>query len=418
MMNPVRLMSITLKSLKSHIFRTILASLGVVLGVGSVVGMTSISEGARKTSIEQIRSLGIDNIILTSHELKQAMEDASTDSRLVSFGITKRDLDRIEKFDNIEKIVPVRDLEQKVYTRGLLTDINLYGTTEDFLDISYSKLVDSRSRYFNKIDSDKYSKVCVIGTDAARTLFAYEDPIGQLLEVGKNSYKVIGVIKNDFGYEVGNLRSLNNQIFIPFSTGTATYGNRILDTSTWQFNQVYAHKVNIRVKDVKSLVNTAARIKNFLRVEHSGKDYRITVPLELVKQQEKTQKVFTIVMGSIAAISLLVGGIGIMNIMLANIYERTREIGTRRALGATQSDIVLQFLCESTLMTGIGGGIGIAVGFAIAFVVEKYGGMETVVSMTSLVLSFSVAVGTGIIFGTYPAYQASKLDPVVALRRE
>ena len=418
MMNPVRLMSITFKSLKSHIFRTVLASLGVVLGVGSVVGMTSISEGARKTSLEQIRSLGIDNIILTSKKIKKAVEDSSADSRLVSFGITKRDLDRISKFENIEQIVPIRDLEQKVYVRGLLTDINMYGTTADFLDISYSRMIGSKSRFFNIFDSEKYTKVCVVGSEAARTLFRYEDPLGKSLNVGIHTYRVIGVIKNDFGYEVGNERSINNQILIPFSTAMAAYGKKVVDTSTWEFKEVYAHKVNIRVKDVNSLVNTSARIKNFLKVEHSEKDYRITVPLELVKQQEKTQKVFTIVMGSIAAISLLVGGIGIMNIMLANIYERTREIGTRRALGATQSDIVLQFLSESTLMTGIGGGVGIAVGFAIAFVVEEYGGMETIVSMYSLVLSFSVAVGTGIIFGTYPAYQASKLDPVVALRRE
>lgn len=418
MISPLRLISMTLKSLRIHIFRVILASLGVVLGVGSVVGMTSISEGARQASLDQLKSLGINNVLLTSQEVKKTLDNISTNSKLVTYGITRRDIERIQKFENTDRVIPIRNLDQKVYFRGMLTDINLYATTEGFLDVSYSELVGKESRFFNYIDIKKNAKVCVVGEDAARVLFSYNNPIGKLLNIGKSSYKVVGVIRNRYGYEVGDLRSVNKQVFIPYSTGVATYGERILDTSNWKFNEVYAHKVIIRVKDVKSLENTSARIKNFLKVEHSEKDYRITVPLELVNQQEKTQKVFTIVMGSIAAISLLVGGIGIMNIMLANIYERTKEIGTRRALGATQSDIVLQFLSESTIMTGLGGSIGIVLGFVIASIVEKYGGMQTIISMHSLVLSFTVAVGTGILFGTYPAYQASKLEPVIALRSE
>lgn len=418
-MSLFRLFAVTLKSLKSHIFRTILASLGVVLGVGSVVGMTSISEGARQTSLEQIKSLGINNIILTSENIQTAsQQQGGGNNRSISYGITKEDLRHIKTFENVDVIVPVRDLKQKVILRGKKLDINLFGTTPEFLATSYSKLVNKNSRFFNIIDSKSFANVCVIGKEAARMLYNYKDPLGKHVNIGSTSYKIIGVIENNFGYELGSGKKVNKQILIPFSTAMETYGKTIVDTSNWKFYEIYAHKVNIRVKDVKSLVNTSARIKNYLKIKHDQNDYLITIPLELVKQQEKTQKVFTIVMGSIAAISLLVGGIGIMNIMLANIYERTREIGTRRALGATQSNIVLQFLCESTLMTGIGGGIGIAVGFAIANIVETYGGMTTIVSVYSVLISFSVSVATGIIFGTYPAYQASKLDPVVALRRE
>ena len=417
-MNILGLISISLKSLKCHFFRTVLASLGVVLGVGSVVGMTAISEGARKTSLEQIKSLGIDNIILTSEKITTTKGSANVNSKHSEYGISKNDINHISTFENVDVVVPIRDLNEKVNHLGRPLEVNLYATEPEFLELSYSNLVGKDSRFFNKIDSLKSARVCVIGKEAAKIIYNYTNPVGKIITVGGNSYKIVGVLENNFGYDVGNDRSINKQILIPFSTGMVSYGDTKLDPSTMNYNQVYAHKVNIRVKDVRALENTQIRISNYLQKTHSEKDYLIKVPMALVKQQEKLEKISTIVMGSIAAISLLVGGIGIMNIMLANIYERTREIGTRRALGATQSNVVLQFLCESTLMTGIGGSLGIVLGFAIASIVETYGGMQTVISSYSVIISFSVSVATGIIFGTYPAYQASKLDPVVALRRE
>ena len=412
-----RIISVTIKSLKSHIFRAILASIGVVLGVGSVVGMMSISEGARVTSLKEISQMGINNIILSSEEIKKASKK-NQDSRIVSFGINKQDLNYFQNFENINTIVPLRDLKKKVNFRDRNTGIGLYATEPDFINVTNCSLVGKKSRLLTWEDENKLRKVCLIGQQAAKTLFQYHDPIGKEVSIGLNSFTVVGVFENQYGFEASDNKSINNQILIPFQTANAVYGNRILDTSVWKYYETYCHKAIIKVKENKYLSNTATRIRNYLKRTHEEKDYSITVPLELVKQKEKTQKIFTIVMGSIAAISLLVGGIGIMNIMLANIYERTREIGTRRALGATQKDIVLQFLSESVLMTGIGGGLGVAVGVAIARLVETYGNMTTVVSAFSLILSFSVAVGTGIVFGTYPAYQASKLDPVVALRRE
>lgn len=418
-MKPDRLVRITLKNLKSQMFRAFLASLGVVLGVGSVIGMTSISEGAKQASLDQLKRLGVNNIILSSKEIKKGSDDSNGKSKIIlKYGITKRDLNHIRTFENIQTVIPIRDLGQNIQLRGKSSDISVFASTPELFKVSHSTFVGKRSRFFTNIDSRNSAKVCVIGKDAARAFFEFKDPIGKTVSVGGDTFKVIGVIDSKVGYELDNGKRINNQIIVPFSTAMATYGERIINSSNLRFTQVYAHKVNIRVKSTSSLTNTAARIRNYLNKEHEEKDFHMTVPLELVRQQEKTQKLFTIVMGSIAAISLLVGGIGIMNIMLANIYERTREIGTRRALGATQGDIVLQFLCESTLMTGIGGSLGILVGFGIAHVVEVYGGMITIISMFSLSLSFSVAVATGIIFGTYPAWQASKLDPVVALRRE
>ena len=252
-------------------------------------------------------------------------------------------------------------------------------------------------------------------------MFSFNDPLGEQISVDGAVFTVVGIMENSHGINLGGSFDLNKIIYIPIDSGNAFYGEvlPVLNRGDSNMTQkIDAHYLYIQVEDTKQLVNTAARLKSYMKTTHEVKDYSFYIPSELLKQEEATQKVFTIVMGSIAAISLLVGGIGIMNIMLANIFERTKEIGTRRALGAKKRDILIQFMVESILLTGIGGALGLGLGFSIAWLVEYYAGMRTIVTASSVIISLSVSIMTGVIFGTYPAWKAANLDPIVALRRD
>ncbi|NQZ58693.1 MAG: ABC transporter permease [Lentisphaeraceae bacterium] len=417
MMTSRTLISIAFRSLKNHAFRSFLASLGVVLGVGAVIGMMSISEGAKKMALEQIKSRGIKNIIIDSVEDETAEnKKGGGATRYKQYGLTEKDLLHIREFDNIDKTVVVRKVHGPVFYNGDKTTIGTWGIAGDFLSMTGSQLSDSRSRYFCDTDEHNLTQVCLLGTTAARTIFGVADPLGQYVECGGNNFKVIALIHIDTETELVKGSSINNQVFVPLHAAKNIFSEYTV--KDFRATKVEIQKLYIEVKFVDQLKNTAARLRTYLQHAHENKDYYIQIPYELLNQQKATQRIFSIVMGSIAAISLLIGGIGIMNIMLANIYERTREIGTRRALGARKKDIVIQFLAESVIMTVLGGLAGIAIGYFIAFAVKEYAGMETIVSPNSVILSFLVSVGTGIIFGTYPAVKAANLNPITALRRE
>lgn len=401
----------TFMSLATHLFRSVLAALGVVLGVGAVVGMLAISEGARKEAMARIQAQGVDNLVVFSEEPKGGEQqlNGAVGERYRKYGITSADVGHFATFENVARVVPIVNMNRRVYSQGTLTDIQLFATTPEFLTITRTQLSDRRGRWLTGYDQQTRKMVCVIGSDAARTLFGIDDPLGQEVAVYGAAFKIIGILNNDRQAELAGKYAINNQIYIPFNTGISLYGRELARVDT---DFVY-----LRVKDVDQLENTAARLRTYLGETHDDLDYQISVPFELLQQEKATQRIFTVVMASIAAISLLVGGIGIMNIMLANIYERTKEIGTLRALGAKKHHILSQFLIESVALTGSGGTIGIFVGIAIAASVKRFADMETDVTMLSIVVSFSVSVLTGIIFGTYPAWKAANLSPIEALRR-
>lgn len=401
----------TFMSLATHLFRSVLAALGVVLGVGAVVGMLAISEGARKEAMARIQAQGVDNLVVFSEEPKGGEQqlNGAVGERYRKYGITSADVGHFATFENVARVVPIVNMNRRVYSQGTLTDIQLFATTPEFLTITRTQLSDRRGRWLTGYDQQTRKMVCVIGSDAARTLFGIDDPLGQEVAVYGAAFKIIGILNNDRQAELAGKYAINNQIYIPFNTGISLYGRELARVDT---DFVY-----LRVKDVGQLENTAARLRTYLGETHDDLDYQISVPFELLQQEKATQRIFTVVMASIAAISLLVGGIGIMNIMLANIYERTKEIGTLRALGAKKHHILSQFLIESVALTGSGGTIGIFVGIAIAASVKRFADMETDVTMLSIVVSFSVSVLTGIIFGTYPAWKAANLSPIEALRR-
>jgi putative ABC transport system permease protein len=405
---------ISFESLWSHPFRAILAGLGVVFGVGAVIAMLSISEGAKQASLQQIEVLGVNKILLKS--VKPEETGAQAYSSLV-YGLTKTDYAHLNNiFDNVDDILPIRNTHLSIESRRDKQKINLFACGVDLMSFTKSKLFQNQGRFFTEMDERHQSPVCVIGKNAARQLYDFENPVGKKIFLKGGSFEIIGILDNPYSYSLSGGFNLNDLIFTPLGTAQAIWGETIFNGS--QFIDTDYDFLYVRVTDEKNIINTSNRIRKYLKDKHPENDVSIEVPFELLKQQQATQKIFSIVMASIASISLLVGGIGIMNIMLANIYERMREIGTRRALGATRSNILIQFLSESVLLTSSGGFLGILLGIGLSKLVELYGGMPTVISWAAVFISLFVSIIIGVVFGTFPAWKAAQLHPIEALRHE
>jgi len=281
-------------------------------------------------------------------------------------------------------------------------------------------------RFFTEADMDEKTSVCVLGAEMAPILFPLESPLGKHVRVGSEYYQVIGVMeprgRSTSGDETqeGTKTAAAHRMFIPLETAKQRYGEVLMRRRSGSFEaeRIQLHEVTVKVDSLENVTGVADAIKAVLERNHKKKDYEIVVPLELLKRAERTKQIFNIVLGSIAAISLLVGGIGIMNIMLASVTERTREIGIRRALGARRRDIVTQFLVETVLLSGVGGIIGVLLGMTIPVIVTHTAGMKTIITFWSPFLAFTISALVGVIFGLYPALRAAKMDPVEALRHE
>jgi len=409
-----------IENLLLHKLRSFLTTLGVVFGVGSVVAMLSVGEGASKEALEQIRKLGSNNIIISA--IKSVDDASSSTVRTIMgiYGLTYEDHIRIsETFDAIEKTAPVKLIRKEGRLGRRTLELRVVGTTAEWFDLVQRPIIAGRILMLS--DQTNQSPVAVLTEFGARKLLATEGTIGQTLRLGGDYFEVVGIIKSESG-QAGHIQIPDQQIdaYIPIRVARSYFGDVFIKraSGTRTMEMVELHQIIVQVDSTDSVEPTSVAIERMLERFHKKKDYIVSVPLALLKQAEATKRMFNIVLGSIACISLLVGGIGIMNIMLASVTERTREIGIRRAIGAKRKQIVIQFLIETVVLSTIGGLVGIGIGILIPFLITAFSGMPTVITTASILLPLFISAGIGILFGLYPAARAANVDPIVALRHE
>ena len=408
------------KNLLLHKLRSLLTMLGLVFGVGSVIAMLAIGEGASEEAIAQIRRLGSRDILLRA--AKPAADQNSNTGRawLSVYGLLYDDAVRIaETIPGVVRVVPVKQLEQTGRLRARDLEMRIVGTTADWFDLVRRPLV--AGRVLSAADVAGRAHVAVLTEWGARRLLATEHALGEMLTLGGNAYEVVGIVRSEEGDGQGmQAPDARTDAYIPLSTARERHGDVFAKRTQGSQvrEQVQLHQILVETADEALVERTARAIERALETFHKKKDYEVSVPLALLRQAQATRRTFSIVLGAIAGISLLVGGIGIMNIMLATVTERTREIGIRRAIGARRSQIVAQFLVEALVLSAVGGAIGIGLGVLIPRLVTVFAGMPTIVTAWSLLLAFGISVGVGVVFGLYPAVRASRLDPIEALRHE
>ncbi|MFV0443743.1 MAG: ABC transporter permease [Planctomycetaceae bacterium] len=449
-----RTLRLAFKSLLLHKLRSGLTMLGIVFGVFSVVAMLAIGEGASSQAQQQVRQLGATNVIIRSVKPPEGGGSSGGErSFVLRYGLTREDYRVLSKtLTNLAGVVPVREVSIEVRHLDNTLAARVVGCTPDYLTMNH--LAIARGRFIAEEHVRDASNVAVIGAEAAEMMFPATDPIGRQIQIGGQAYEVIGVTKfRTASAAIGGSLSgqdYNKDVYVPIDTFQLRINVNDLFvkivSGSFSAESVVYDQITLKVaerdddRDGVEVLRTAEVVRETLERLHGKKqDYAVIVPLELIKQADQLRWIFNIVLGSIAAISLVVGGIGIMNIMLATVTERTREIGIRRALGARRNDIVSQFLTETVVLSGVGGLIGLVLGLLtgptfrgvrrlLGSVLEGgamdsevgriFKDMEPEVAIWSLPLAFGFSVAIGVIFGVYPARSAARLDPIEALRHE
>jgi putative ABC transport system permease protein len=404
-----------LTSLLAHKLRSLLTMLGMIFGVGAVVAMLSITAGAQKEMMSFIDQLGVNNIIVEAREAVDRNELQAV--RAISQGLTFRDFRAIsENVQGVEAMTPRKRFKpQKVLPKTSQEPPMLIGVLPNFTEINSLKLI--AGRFFSEEENQRSAPVCVLGDTAKVNLLGFDDAIGKYVEINDTWLQVIGVLvpQASGDSDVEGLQALNrnNLVISPLNTVM----RRFEDNTSYLKDEIDG--IYLKVAANTDSVETANVVRAILTATHKDAgDFTVVVPAGLLEERRRTQFIFSIVMICIAGISLLVGGIGIMNIMLATVLERTREIGIRRAIGARQIDIIRQFLTEAVLISIVGGLIGIGFGFGLSRIIASAAGWSTVVTTSSIAVAFGVSVFIGLLFGIYPAVQAARLDPIEAIRYE
>jgi putative ABC transport system permease protein len=411
-----------IRSLLLHKLRSALTTLGVLFGVSSVIAMLAIGEGASAEAQEQIRRLGSQNVILRSVKPPDEPSSGKETTRVSSYGLVDADLERVrDTFPAVRRAVPVRQLQQEVRLNARALNPRVLATLPAYLDVT-GRVV-SEGRFFTDQDEKNVSNVCVLGYEVARYLSPFENVLEKPIKIGEDYFTCVGVLlpRVPLGSDPpGPGADVTGEVFIPLETGRKWFGDMQVKirSGSRDMEEVKIHEIIVDVDSAAHVPLVASAAREMLGRLHKQEDYEVVVPLELLLRAEETKRIFNIVLGSIAGISLLVGGIGIMNVMLATVTERTREIGIRRALGAKRRHIVAQFLVETVVLSVGGGMLGIVVGIAIPQAVEHFSERKTIVTPAAPAIAFGIAVGIGIVFGLYPAWRAATMDPVDALRHE
>lgn len=447
------ILSIALEAVVANKFRSMLTALGIIFGVAAVIAMLAIGSGAQQEILDQMKLVGVNNIIIMPKNETKMDEAAKEDEKgkqatdKFSPGLSLKDAESIQEIlPSVSKVSPEVVYASPIISEGVSTFGKVSGVTPDFFDVFNLNL--ERGEMFNN-EQLKYGKaVCILGAALKARLFPHTDAIGSYVKCGNVWLKVTGVLENravssSMSENLG-ISDYNNQVYAPIQTILLRYRDRsvvttamvrggnsgtvVFDGGMMSFgsegesnedgtNQI--DKIVVQVKETALINQTSEVIRRMLTRRHAGvDDFEIKVPELLLKQEQRTRDIFNIVLGAIASISLIVGGIGIMNIMLASVMERTKEIGIRMATGATRRDVVFQFLSEATMISVSGGIIGIFLGLTLAKIIMELTGILTIVSAVSIVISFGVSASVGILFGYMPAKKAARQDPVASLRYE
>ena len=449
-------LNIALEAIQRNKLRALLTSLGIIFGVASVIAMLAIGSGAQQEVLSQMELLGTNNVIiqpiLEQTEGQVGQDNGEGESNKYSPGLTLHDIESIrELIPEVEYISPEIVFESNFIRKARMRSGKIVGVSEEYFDINSFSVIEGDN--FNYSQIERAEPVCVIGYDVKTKFFPGENPIGKKIKIGNLWLTVVGVLQkkelSTENIERLGIRNYNLDIFAPITTVILRFKNRALvtkddidvsgvegfrggrfglqggvssDDDKEDFGTINYHqldKVIVRVSDSDYSVSIAEVLSRMLKRRHNGVvDYEIIVPEQLLQQEQRTKRIFNIVLSSIASISLIVGGIGIMNIMLASVVERYKEIGLRLAVGAQKKDIELQFLTESLALSIGGGLVGIFLGVVFSFAIEWTADIATIVSPFSIIISFGVALIIGVIFGYMPARRAAQQDPVHALRHE
>lgn len=447
------ILSIALDAVIANKFRSVLTALGIIFGVAAVIAMLAIGSGAKKEILDQMKLVGVNNIIITpkiesekERNQKEGENKGKEASEKYSPGLSLKDAESIaEIIPSVSKVSPEVIYESPIISEGVSTYGKVSGVTPDFFDVFNLEL--EKGEMFNEEQMIQGKAVCILGNTIKNKLFPKSDPIGEYVKCGSIWLKVAGVLKSravttELSENMG-ISDYNKQVYTPIQTLLLRYKDRSVVTTSMVrgstqsiimgddfmsfsssggsdeniANQI--DKIVVQVKETSQVSQTTEVINRMLKRRHAGvDDYVVQVPEQLLKQEQRTKDIFNIVLGAIASISLIVGGIGIMNIMLASVMERTKEIGIRMATGATKKDVIFQFLSEATMISLAGGLLGILLGVALARIITGVTGILTIVSVSSIIISFGVSASVGIAFGYMPARKAAMQDPVSSLRYE
>ncbi|HQB76978.1 MAG TPA: ABC transporter permease [Tenuifilaceae bacterium] len=443
--------TIALEAILSNKLKSILTALGIIFGVAAVISMLAIGNGAKQEILEQMKMVGVNNIIINpifeeQDEQQAEGENGKKQNQKFSPGLTALDLKAIKDIvPSVKSASSEISLNSFVQYEGLRMPAKIMGVSTDYFDL-YNLPLDNGT-YFSKQQEEHGIPVCVIGSNIKTKFFGKVDPIGQYIKFGSVWLQVVGVIKkNDVkvtGFENAGVSVYNDNVYIPVNTMLLRYKNRsVINYQKLQSSSVggggffivsfggntnsqapsnyhQLDRIIVQVAETEDINTTTEIISRMLIRRHAGvKDFEITVPELLLKQQQRTKDIFNIVLGAIASISLVVGGIGIMNIMFASVMERIKEIGTRLAIGAKKADIIAQFLSEAVLISVSGGFIGVVLGIVLSKLITHFADIKTIVSPLSVLIAFGVSAAVGVIFGLSPAKRAAEKDPIESLRYE
>ncbi len=439
----LEIIKLGLKNLRLHFLRSVLTALGIILGVAAVITMVSIGEGSKRSALEQLERLGARNLIVRSIKPAESEQAGGGQSRsfVSRYGLSYEDLRVIEaSFGDAEAIVPLKSVGGQVLNADRRRVSQTFGVTPELRDVAGLRV--ERGRYITEQDVEDGSLVAVIGQEIARSLFPDQDPLGLNFRIDDKVVEVVGVLA-PIGLSGGAGaalvgRDMNFDVHIPITTARRVFGDVVVRRESGSFSgsEVQVQEIFVAVPTREEVLVQSKKLRRLLESRKPKmEDIEIIIPYELLENARKSAMTWNLVLGAVAGISLLVGGIGIMNIMLATVTERTREIGVRRALGATRRHIETQFLVETGVLSAAGGVVGVVLGVSLSLGVEwivprlpetpLVGGwfpddvvLPTAITGWSIILSFSVAAATGLIFGIYPATVASRQDPIVALRHD